>query len=67
MEIVAWHAGEWADKLRRYTSLTEHCVKSNPKRASEPEVIKLGEAERVLKLIIPQVCLSTSVPAKVCR
>ncbi len=52
---VAVAAGEWADKLRRYTSLTEHLVKSNPKRASDPDVIKLGEAERVLKLLTAQV------------
>jgi len=47
-------AGEWAEKLRRYTSLTEHMVKSNPKKASEPDVIMQSEAERVLKLITPQ-------------
>ena len=52
--MVAFHAEEWANKVRRYTSLTEHLVKSNPKRASEPSVIKQGEAERVLKLISSQ-------------
>ena len=55
--MVASHAEEWASKVRRYTSLTEHLVKSNPKRTSEPPVIRQGEAERVLKLIAPQVIL----------
>lgn len=55
-------AGEWAEKLRRYTSLTEHMVKSNPKKASEPDVIMQSEAERVLKLITPQAQQPSSLP-----
>lgn len=46
---------EWAAKLRRYTQLTEHAVKSNPKKASDPVVVVAGEAERVLRLLDPQV------------
>lgn len=38
--------------------MTEHNVKSNPKRASDPGVIKAGEGERVLKLLSPQVSIS---------
>lgn len=49
------YLGEWASKLGRFTSLTEHVVKTNPKKASEPEVAKDNEAERVLKIIKPEV------------
>ena len=51
------YEGEWAEKLQRYTKLTEHNIKSNPKRASDIEVIRAGEAERVLKVLTPQVPL----------
>ena len=62
----SFHAEEWANKVSRYTTLTEHLVKSNPKRASEPPIIKQGEAERVLKLITPQVRQSHSTFERLC-
>lgn len=54
--------GEWAEKLRRYTRLTEHTVKSNPKKAIDPAVIVSGEAERVLKLLDPKVKAAVGHP-----
>lgn len=46
-------ASEWADKLRRYTSLTELQVKPNPKNAKETAVAVGHEGERVLKALQP--------------
>ncbi|PRW58579.1 RNA methyltransferase At5g10620 [Chlorella sorokiniana] len=46
-------AKEWADKLRRYTSLTELQIKPNPKNAKETAVAVQHEGERVLKAIQP--------------
>ena len=48
-------AGEWLDKLQRYTQASELVVKPNPKKASEPEVAVQAEGERLLRAISPQV------------
>jgi 23S rRNA (pseudouridine1915-N3)-methyltransferase len=42
---------EWAEKLRRYTQVTEIQIKPNPSNAKDPTVAKALEGERVLKSI----------------
>ncbi|EFN59390.1 hypothetical protein CHLNCDRAFT_137874 [Chlorella variabilis] len=44
---------EWADKLKRYTSLSQIQVKPNPKNAKETAVAVRHEGERVLKVLQP--------------
>lgn len=51
-------AGEWTDKVKRYTQLEHLQVKPNPKKAASPKVAVQSEGEKVLKLILPQVRLS---------
>ena len=46
-------AEEWAEKLRRYTKLTEIQIKPNPMNAKDPTVAKMHEGERVLKAVGP--------------
>ena len=48
-------AGEWLDKLQRYTQASELVIRPNPKKASEPEVAMQAEGERVLRALSPQV------------
>lgn len=48
-------AGEWLDKLQRYTRASELVVRPNPKKASEPVVAMQAEGERILKALGPQV------------
>jgi 23S rRNA (pseudouridine1915-N3)-methyltransferase len=44
-------ASEWAEKLRRYTRVTEIQLKPNPLNAKNPDIAKQHEGERVLKAI----------------
>ncbi|KAI3433624.1 hypothetical protein D9Q98_003433 [Chlorella vulgaris] len=46
-------AEEWADKLKRYASLTQTQIKPNPKNAKETAVAVQHEGERVLKALQP--------------
>ena len=49
-------AGEWLDKLKRYTQASELVIKPNPRKSADPEVAKQAEGERILKAISLQVC-----------
>ena len=49
-------AGEWLDKLKRYTQASELVIKPNPRKSAEPEVARQAEGERILKAISLQVC-----------
>ena len=44
---------EWAEKLRRYTQLTEIQIKPNPMNAKDTSIAKVHEGERVLKAVGP--------------
>lgn len=46
-------ASEWAQKLMRYTALSEVTVKPNPLNAKETQVAMTHEAERVLRHVQP--------------
>ena len=48
-------AGEWLEKLQRYTRASELVIRPNPKKASEPEVAVQAEGGRILKALSPQV------------
>ncbi|KAL3154521.1 hypothetical protein ABBQ32_013981 [Trebouxia sp. C0010 RCD-2024] len=50
-EIVA---GEWGDKIKRYTQFEHLQVKPNPKKAGSPQVAVQAEGEKVLKAIAAQ-------------
>ncbi|EIE18714.1 DUF163-domain-containing protein, partial [Coccomyxa subellipsoidea C-169] len=47
-------AGEWMQKLQRYTEASEMVIRPNPKKSSEPTVAMQAEGEKVLKAIRPQ-------------
>ncbi|CAL5220528.1 g2560 [Coccomyxa viridis] len=47
-------AGEWLDKLQRYTQASELVVRPNPKKSSEPEMAMQAEGERILRALSPQ-------------
>jgi hypothetical protein len=49
------HAGEWLEKLQRYTQAEEVVVRPNPKKAAAPAIAVQAEGERVLKALRPQV------------
>ncbi|GAX74391.1 hypothetical protein CEUSTIGMA_g1839.t1 [Chlamydomonas eustigma] len=44
-------AEEWAEKVRRYTTLTEVQIKPNPKKTTNVEIQKQAEGEKVLKAV----------------
>lgn len=46
-------SAEWADKLRRYTDLTEIVIKPNPMNAKDASVAMSHEGARVLKSLTP--------------
>ena len=48
-------AEEWADKVRRYTPLTEVRLKPNPKSAASPEAAVQAESQQILRLLSAQV------------
>ncbi len=53
--VCAINAGEWTDKVKRYTQLEHLQVKPNPKKAASPQVAVQAEGEKVLKHLMPQV------------
>lgn len=46
-------ASEWAEKLRRYTELTEVAIKPNPANSKDAAVQRTQESEKVLKALNP--------------
>ena len=56
VSIVMPPAGEWLDKLKRYTQASELVIKPNPRKSADPEVARQAEGERILKALSMQVC-----------
>ncbi len=56
-------AGEWMQKLQRYTEASEMVIRPNPKKSSEPTVAMQAEGEKVLKALRPQVSFLLFCPA----